>query len=118
MLDCGALFECGLCLAAVPWTEVVLSAKAPCLIHRLSLQLWIANWTLTSAAQHLLVGFELGLYEPCEYSTIFAYLMLLWRQQQQGFNMLLGIRPKPDKAGKKGKDSKRKRIGWGSNASA
>lgn len=73
------------------------------------MQLWISSLAYSSMADFLLLGLELGLYDPHEYATVFLYgdhLLSLCFRHLHG---LFTARPKEAKktnSNKKGKDGK------------
>lgn len=59
---------------------------------------WIERETSESMVHHLLMGFELNLYQPCEYAMIFWYCDFLISIQLQDSRLLHAARPPVDHA--------------------
>ncbi|KAI8470361.1 MAG: Mak10 subunit, NatC N-terminal acetyltransferase-domain-containing protein [Monoraphidium minutum] len=59
------------------------------------LSAWVERQTARVVAAHLLMGFELELYEPRDYASIYWYVEYLLRVVDADSNVLAGSRPSP-----------------------
>jgi hypothetical protein len=83
-------FDCGNACMAMK----ALQESLRLLSHLMAMQLWIANLAFASLVNFLVLGFELGLYDSCEYASIFWYCSFLLDQQQALLRQLAVARPK------------------------